>query len=528
MHDIVIRGGSVVDGRVSAPRVADVAVDGGVVSRIAPSITDPAAQELDAAGKVVSPGFVDAHSHDDLALLREPAHPPKLFQGVTSVVTGNCGHGCAPWTDLADMLVDYSAPVLGPFPAARGWDTTAEYVQEVARQPRGVNSVTLVPHGALRASALAFSNRAATAAEVDWMSGVLDDALSAGAAGLSLGLMYPPGCYASREELVSLARVVAGHGRVLVCHLRSEGAHLVPSLDEFVGIGRDAGAAMHVSHLKVVGPDNHGSMEAVVDRLDRMRADGCDVTADVYPYTAGSTTVATMFPPSCLDGGVDGLLQRLGDPAECERIRAELCAPWDGMENCFMSLGPERIRLSGFAQEANVPHDGRSLADIAAARRQDPLDCLVQVVREEDARLSVIQFQMCEGDVRTALQWPWSMIGSDGLPLATGALHPRHYGTFPRVLAHYVRQEGVLTLQDAIRKMTSLPAQRFGMSGRGELAEGEAADLCVFAPDTLQDHATYADPRRHPTGIDMVLVNGRVAARGGEVEALAGTALPAG
>ena len=528
MHDIVIRGGSVVDGSGEAPRLADVAIDGGVISRIAPSIADPAGEQVDAAGKAVTPGFVDVHTHDDLALLREPAHPPKLLQGVTSVVTGNCGHGCAPLTDEAEVLVSYSTPVLGPFPAEGGWATTAEYVREVAAQPRGVNSLTLVPHGALRASVLGFTSRQATATELDRMCGVLDDALSAGAGGLSLGLMYPPGNFAPRDELVRLARVVAAHGRMFVCHLRTEGAHHSHALDEFVGIGREAGAAMHISHLKVVGPANHGSMKAVVDRLDGLRADGCDVTADVYPYTAGSTTAATLFPPSALDGGVDALLRRLRDPDERARAREALRTPWDGMENCLLALGPERIYLSGFTQQTNLTHDGRSLADIAEARDQDVLDCLIELVQEENAGMSVIQFQMCEEDVRAAMQWPWTMIGSDGLPLPTGSLHPRHYGTFPRVLAHYVRQEGTLTLPNAVRKMTALPAQRFGLSGRGQLSEGAAADLCVFSPDTIEDHATYADPRRHPTGMDMVLVNGRVAARGGEVGTLAGAALSAG
>jgi dihydroorotase/N-acyl-D-amino-acid deacylase len=198
------------------------------------------------------------------------------------------------------------------------------------------------------------------------------------------------------------------------------------------------------------------------------------------------------------------------------------------MENGLLALGPERIYVGGFTQPANVPHEGRSLADIAAARQQDAVDCLVEVVQEENARLSIVQFQMSDDDVRTALQWPWSMVGSDGLPLTTGTLHPRHYGTFPRVLAHYVRQERSLTLQDAVRKMTALPALRFGLTDRGRLTEGQAADLCVFSPDTIEDQATYADPRRHPTGIDMVLVNGRVAARDGDIEALAGAVLSPG
>lgn len=523
---VVVRGAVLVDGGpLREAMTSDVLVSGSRIEAIAPHLAAPAAAiEIDATGLTAVPGFVDVHSHDDVAALKPGFLDPKVRQGVTTVVVGNCGHGCAP--QLPAQLRSYSTPVLGELPEGCRWSSFDEYLATLAGQPRTTNVAALVPHGPLRAAVLGPESRAASSTEVAEMCALLDSALAAGAAGLSLGLMYTFGNAADQAELEELARVVGRRDKILVAHLRNEGSQIRQSLDELVQLSRAGSVSVHVSHLKVTAPQSHGKMPEVIEVLDGHRAAGVDLTADIYPYTAGSTTVSTLFPAWTTERGAESLLEALRDRTMRSRVRSELGRPWGRLENYFDILGPARVRLGGFIQPEHAGLDGRSLDEIASLMGMAPHDCLIELTLAEQAKLSVILFQMDERDMRAALAWPWTMIGSDGLPVESGSVHPRLYGTFPRILCRYADQIRGLSFADAVRRMTSFPAARFGLSGRGEIRVGAAADLVLLDRTSLRDTATYDDPRRWPTGVSSVLVNGSVAMQAGVLRDDAGVFVP--
>lgn len=483
-------------------------IEDGHVRATGPALAVPeGATVIDARGKEVLPGFIDAHAHDDAALLRPGGVEPKLRQGITTSVIGNCGHGCAP-SGPGD-LEEYSTPVLGPFPQRR-WATFADYLGELETVPLRLNALALVPHAPLRIAAMGIERRPASAAERDRIAGLAGEAMAAGAAGVSLGLMYAPGNAADHDELVALARAAARHDGLLVAHIRNEADHLLPSLAELAEVARRAGAAAHVSHLKITGPRNAGRMPEAIAYLDGLRTEGLDITADVYPYEAGSTTVAALFPDWATDRGVSSLLEAVETPATRRRLLEELPVPWDGsaQENQYASLGPQAIVLAGFGDPGLAEHEGRSLADIAARRGQDPLDCLLDLVTVERARLSVVLFQADPAGIEEALAWPWTLLGTDGLPHPQGYVHPRLYGTFPRLLERFTGPGGPLTRAELAKRASRDTAARFGLPEREGIVPGAVADLQVLDPARYADQATFADPRRSPAGLDEVLVRG--------------------
>ncbi|BDZ49181.1 dihydroorotase [Frondihabitans sucicola] len=441
------------------------------------------------------------HSHDDAALFRPGGLAPKLGQGVTTSVIGNCGLGVAP---SAAALLDSAGPVLGAFPDDH-WVSFGSYLTTVAAEARAVNTVALVPHAPLRIAAMGAARRPATPAESERMAGIASDALDAGAAGISLGLMYSPGDAAERPELLALARAVAAHDRLLVAHIRNEADHLRASIDELAGLGREAGAAVHVSHLKVTGPRNAGSMPGIIDHLEGLRASGLDITADVYPYDAGSTTVVSLFPPWAQEGGAEGLLGRLRDVDNRAEVLASLTAPWTDttLENQWAAIGPEKIVVVGFDDPALSDLEGLTVAEVAVARDQQPLEALADLVLLTSAQLTVILFHTDLEGMKTALAWPHTLVGSDGLPRENGTVHPRLFGTFSRALTL-----GVLPRGEMIRKMTQDAALRFGIAGRGRIAPGFAADLQLVDAGAYADRATFASPRLSPAGLVTTYVNG--------------------
>ncbi|MCU1527066.1 MAG: hypothetical protein JWP75_829 [Frondihabitans sp.] len=500
----VVRGGVVYDGTGAAARRADVVVRDGIVTGVTPpgEHQDPDLHVVDASGLEILPGFIDAHSHDDAALFRSGGLDPKTGQGVTTSVLGNCGLGVAP--SHPDLEAS-AAPVLGPFPQGRAWSTFAHYLVDVASSARDVNTAALVPHAPLRAAVLGFERRAATPAEISRIAAAAGDALDAGAAGVSLGLMYSPGDSAERPELLALARETAARGRPLVAHIRNEADHLRASIDELADLGRTAGTAIHLSHLKVTGPRNVGTMPQIIDHLDALRSAGLDVTADVYPYDAGSTTVVSLFPPWAQSHGTAGLIQRLRDADSRREVLASLAAPWEGsaLENQWAAIGPSRILLAGFQDPELSTFEGCSVADIAAALGQEPLEALADLVVATAGQLTVIVFHTDFEGMKTALAWPHTLVGSDGLPRESGSVHPRLYGTFPRALTL-----GVLPRAEMITRMTQDPARRFGLAGRGTIAPGFAADLQILDSAMYVDRAIYSSPRLSPVGVRAVFVNG--------------------
>lgn len=472
--DLVIRGGTVVDGTGAAALAADVGIVGGRIVAVG-ALRQRAQRVLDARGLVVAPGFIDVHSHDDMALIRGPRLDFKVMQGVTTVVIGSCGSGVAPVTpDYRQHYELFLSSVLGPA-ADFSWSTTAEFYAALEKAGPSLNVAPLAPHGVLRFAAMGMESRPPSAEQMERMKELLEEALTAGAIGLSTGLIYPPGMFAATEELIELCRVVARHGGIYASHIRNEGSRLLEAVEEAIRIGREAGVPVQISHHKAHGRANWGKVVDSLALIDRARAEGQDVTVDVYPYTAGSTLLAVI-----LAGGEE-----------------------EG--------GPEDVMVAAAPRRPEV--EGKTLPEIGEMMGLPPLEAGQKLV-QEDPSVVAIGFGMAEEDVRRVMAHPAAMIGSDGIPSAGGKPHPRLYGTFPRVLGTYVRREKVLGLEEAIHKMTDLPARKHRLAERGRLAPGYYADVTVFDARSINDLATYQDPRRYPDGIRYVIVNGEVVVEG--------------
>jgi N-acyl-D-amino-acid deacylase len=349
----------------------------------------------------------------------------------------------------------------------------------------------------LRIAVMGFENRPASSGELDRMKGLLEEALQAGAIGLSLGLMYAPGSYTPREELAELCSVLPDCDALLATHIRGEGNSLISSIEEVIWIAEQCGVPLQISHLKAAGRSNWGNVTRAMELAEDARSRGLDVTCDVYPYTAGSTTLTTLLPPWALEGGVSRALGRLKDPDTRARIREELAYEQDGWDNLVACTGWESVYV-----------EGKNIVEIGESRALDPVDCMMDLLLEQDGKVAIVFFHMAEEDVAQVMKWERSLIASDSLHDQAEKPHPRLYGTFPHVLAAYVRDKKLLTLEEAIRKMTSFPARQFRLGGRGLISPGYAADLVVFDPETISDRATYGDPKRFPEGISRVLVNG--------------------
>ena len=498
---LLLRGGLVADG-TGAPLVArDVAVSSGRVRVLAAgtvSDADADADEVvDASGLVVAPGFIDAHTHSDTASidaaegrLDEAQVFASVLQGVTTEISGNCGHSAFPgrYPGLAALSVAHS--VVG----------------------RANHLASLVGHGTLRGAVVGPEARAATTAEIARMADALDEALAAGAVGLSTGLIYTPGSYADTAEITALAAVAARHGKPYVTHLRDEMSGVENALEEAVSIARDSGAALHVSHHKTAGKYAWGRTEVTLARLAKLRESGMDVTCDVYPYTAGSTALAAMLPPWAHDGGKQRLLERLRNAAQRELLRTAIASGVPGWENTVGNGGWDRIAVAGAPHHPT--YQGRTIADLAESAGTDPLDLVAELLLSEDGDVTIISHSMREDDVQRVLAAPFAMIGSDGVPTA-GLPHPRWAGTFARVLGHYTREVGLFDVPEAVRKMTGATAARFGLHDRGLLRDGAHADIAVFDPARVTDRATFAEPHTAPEGVQLVVVGGTIVVRDG-------------
>lgn len=487
--DLIIRNGTIVDGTGAPGRPGDVAVRDGQIAA-AGEVRGEARRVIDATGRVVAPGFIDVHAHDDAAAVRHPELDFKIMQGVTTDVVGNCGAGVAPANDMVRGFYPRGlAPILGE--SDLPWTTTAEYFKAVAAARPACNIAAYVPHGVVRCAVMGLDRRPPTDEELAQMDAHVDEGMRAGAIGLSTGLIYPPGSSAETEELIALARVAARHGGIYTSHIRNEGAGLLGAVEEALRIGRESGAPVQISHHKSAGPGAEGGTVRSLALIDEARAAGLDVSVDVYPYVASSSSLAAMA--------------RAGG----ERV-------FDAVPAIIASV------------RHNTGWEGRYVQDIAKELGLTPAETVQHILREEDNAPSVIMFIMDEDDVRRVMRYPHAMAGSDGLP-TTGKPHPRLYGTMAAMLGRYVRDEALMPLEEAVRKMTLLPAAKHRIARRGALEPGWHADIVVFDPVTIADVATYDEPRRYPTGIECVVVNGQVAAEAGrQTEARAGRMLAAG
>jgi N-acyl-D-amino-acid deacylase len=503
-----ITNGTIVDGTGAPRRRADLRIQDDVIADIAPPgsrAPDEREPSIDAARLVVAPGFIDLHSHSDVALLVDPIVQCKLNQGITLELLGQDGMSVAPLTDeTADLWRRHLSGLAGSYDVPWAWRSFEDYLDRFG--PTAANVAVLVGHGTLRLNVLGMADRPATAAELDRMSGLLREALAAGAFGLSGGLVYTPGSYGSFEELVALNRIVAEANKVWIVHIRYEGDRIADGLDEMVRLVEETGVALHISHFKALGRSNWGRGQEIGERVERQRQRGMDVTVDQYPYTAGSTMLSAILPPWAHAEGPERLLGYLRDPAALAQMEADIDAglpDWEGFVN---GSGWENISISGIGWGRHPELIGRSLTEIANQWGCTPFDATVSLLIQADLAVSMIIYAMHEDDVTAIMQASWRTGGTDAL--LGGKPHPRAYGSYPRVLGHYVRERGVVSLEEAVRQMTGAAAQRLRLTDRGVIEIGKRADLCLFDPNRVRDRATFADPEQLPDGIAWVIVNG--------------------
>jgi len=559
----VVRGATVLDGSGGEPQVADVVVRDGRIYSVVPSgeaiaislresmdhspqplssvsgvgeseerrrtggegvsecekvhkLTDVGAEpdlaDIDGDGFYLAPGFIDCHCHDDLAMLQDPDRPEKIVQGVTTVVVGNCGFSLFPCTASSkDSLRSHAGGLLGSVGLNEVFEGVDAYSKALLDRGIALNVVPLVGHGPLRLEVLGFDPRAATFDERRRMADRLESQLNHGAAGLSLGLVYPPSAFADREELLALCKAAARCGKPVAAHIRSYEAGLLDATHEFLDLLRESSARGVLSHLQAAGRPNWGLVTQALDALEGACKEGIDVSFDMYPYLAGSSYALQLLPPSALAGGVEALKSKFRSPEERAQLWARIEAAGvdsEGWQSKINVIGWESVLIAGTEVASLKELEGKTIADAAVSGTCHPFDILERLVLEENGATALVLFQLAEADSRAAFSHPLHMVGSDGIPRREGRPHPRAYGAFPRVLNKLAATDHWFSLADAVRRMTSEPAKRFGLNDRGWIRPGAVADLVLFEP-TFRDTATYEDPRRLAQGARYVWVSGR-------------------
>jgi len=511
-YDLVIVNAHILDGSGSPWYEGSVAIRNGRIADIGRLGDVTAKRTIDARGLVVAPGFIDMHSHSDFALLADGKAESKIRQGVTTEIIGEA--------ESAGPVLGPAVPQLERELAAMGlkrtWSTLGEYFSVLEKHGTAVNIASYVGSGQVRLDVMGNVNRQPTAAELEKMESLVDQSMREGAIGLSAGLIYPPNSFAKTEELIKLAKVAARYGGIYTSHIRDEGDHETEALREAIEIGEEAGLPAHILHFKMAGKQNWGKIGEMAAIIQAARDRGLDVTADQYPYIAGMTGLQMTLPPKYLEGTHQEVINRLKDAAARDEIRTLIENGVPGWEDHVQGTGGwHGVMVAAVQNPENKKFEGKRMDEVAKIKGKDPVDALCEVLSSEETFPYAIYFAMDEADVRTALQQSWVGIGSDGVAVNPemkfmGKPHPRFYGTFPRVLGEYVREEKVITLTDAVRKMTSLAAQITGLTDRGLLRPGMAADITIFDPGTVRDKATFEDPSQYPVGIPYVIVNGTV------------------
>jgi N-acyl-D-amino-acid deacylase len=510
VYDVLIRNGRIIDGTGSPWYAGDVGIRGGRIAAIG-TLGGAARRTVDAAGMVVAPGFIDMLGQSEMSILVDPQLPSKIFQGITTEITGE-GSSAGP---LNDSIVAADRDGYAHYGITPDWRTLGGYFARLEKQGIGINLASYVGATQVRRMVLGDGDRTPTAPELDRMKALVRDGMREGAVGVSTSLQYPPAPYAGTDELVALAAEAARLGGVYATHMRSEGDRIDAALDETFRIGREAGIPVEIWHLKVAGKRNWGRMAKVVTRIDSARRAGIDVAADTYAYPAWFNSMSAFVPPWAHDGGTAKLLERLRDPAMRRRIRREMLTPSGTWDNEWQEIpGPSAVIIGVVQNPALEQYMGKTLAQVAALRHTDAIETLLDLLVEDEGYTSVAVFGMSEPDVLLALEQPWVSIDNDSQGTSPDGLlgkehpHPRAYGAFPRILRKYVREQPRLTLEDAIRKFSSLPAQRMRLGERGVLKVGMWADVVVFDPDSVRDRATFASPNQLSEGMRWVLVNG--------------------
>lgn len=484
MYDLLIKNSS----------TGDIAIKDGLITKIAPKIDTPARQAIDASGLVVSPGFIDIHRHADAAVFRPGFGTAELAQGVTTIINGNCGLSIAPLSAAwREDILRYLRPVIGTLPESIRFESFSEYLAEVEKLPLSLSFGMNIGNGAMRMAASGFEMDP----DIPRIHQYLEDALEAGAFGVSLGLIYMPECKYDVDGLVKALAPISGTGVPLVTHVRGEGDLLIPSLEEVIAVARRLDTPLHISHLKAVGKRNWGEIEKALKLLDDARASGLRVTCDVYPWTAGCTQLAQVLPPQYLEGGLKKTTERLKDPEQRKRCRDILESPQSSFENQIHLIGWENIMVGG-----------KFITETARERGIDPYECAFDILVEEGCNVSMVNFIACEEDIEMIIRYPHSFIASDSIYQEGGLAHPRRFGTFAKVL-----ESKILPLEQALWKFTTGPAQAFNIPNKGQLAVGYDADIVIFDPKSVRNAADYTAPETMPEGIEYVFAHGKVLRR---------------
>lgn len=513
MLDIKIINAKIIDGTSSPYFYGEIGIKDERIDCIAPKITKDAKTVIDALGKCVAPGFIDSHSHSDSQFLINPLAESKVRMGVTTEVIGQCGTSAAPsranHVDFFGLDTGKDQP---------DFSTMGNYLSHLEKQGVAVNVIALVGHGNIRAVAMGEDDRPPSEEEMNKMKVLVREAMEAGAYGMSTGLIYPPGVYAKTPELVELSKVVSEYHGLYVTHMRNEEDHLLDSIAEVIEIAEKADLAAHISHFKACNPENWGLVNEGLRMVENARENGLDITFDQYPYIASSTSLKTLLPPWAHEGGVKELLERLKNHDLRDKMKKDILKVYKEDEALYC------VMVSAASKEHNKQYEGMRLTEIASAKGKDVFTTLFDLLLDEEAATSMVRFSMCEDDVKYVMTHPLVMIGSDASclavegPLSKGKPHPRAYGTFVRVLGKYWREERILSLEQAVHKMTGLPASRYYLTDRGLIKDGMFADIVIFDEKTVGDQATFTDPHHYASGIDYVLINGKVVLKDGQRE----------
>ena len=510
-YDVVLRNGTIYDGSGSDPFAGDLAINGDLIVAIGDLGRATGRVELDVAGLAVAPGFINMMCWANESLIEDGRSQSDIRQGVTLEVLGE-GDSMGP---LNQAMKDEMVRLQGDITYEVEWTTLDEYLRYLERRGVSPNVASFIGTATPREYVIGHEDRPPTADELEQMRAIVRTAMEEGALGVASALIYPPGSFAETDELVALAEVAGEYGGMYISHVRGEGAHLLEAIGELLTIAREAGVRAEIYHLKASGRDNWPLFDEAVAMVETARAEGLEITADVYTYAASSTGLNASMPPWVQEGGFEASLERLADPAMRERIAREMLEPSDDWENGYLGAGsPDNILLVGFKSEALKPLTGKTLAEVAAMRGTDPRETAMDLILEDRSRIGTVYFSQSEDVLRRAIALPWVSFCSDAASLAPEGVflernpHPRAYGSFARVLGKFVRDEQLLPLEEAIRKLTALPAANLKIDRRGLLREQYFADVVVFDPAAIQDHATFAEPHQYATGMVHVFVNG--------------------
>lgn len=518
-YDILIRGGAVYDGSGRAPVIADVAIGGDTIAAIGDLADARGALEIDASGHAVAPGFINMLSWATESLIVDGRSLSDIRQGVTLEIFGE-GSSMGP---LNDRMKEEMRASQGDLKFDVEWTTLGEYLDHLVERGIATNVASYIGATTVRVHELGYEDRPPTAAELARMQELVREAMRDGALGVGSSLIYAPAFYANTEELIALARAAGEFGGAYISHMRSEGNRLLEAVEELITIARAARVPAEIYHLKAAGSDNWPKLDRVIERVERARSEGLRITANMYTYTAGSTGLDASMPPWVHEGGHDAMVRRLEDPRIRARLVTEMSTPTDAWENLLLAAGsPDRVLLVGFRQDSLKYLTGRTLAEVAEMRGTSIEETAMDLVIQDDSRVGTVYFMMDEDNVGRQIALPWVSFGSDAgsmapeEPFISSSTHPRAYGNFARLLGRYVRDQEVITLEEAIRKLTSLPAENLTLERRGRLAPGYFADVVVFDPAAISDLATFEEPHQLSTGVRDVLVNGVAVLRDGE------------